>query len=177
MLRGSSRRQGIASGSGKSRVQVLHRVMYPKTHSNGCQKQNKKTKKTLRYCHLHPIPPELLTCARTPCRTFRVHLYLLYTGIRQTRSPLLWQSCPVTGDLFRGKAPIRCVQFDANSRIVVPHSLLRRVTHFTTTEPFLLPELLNVLRQIPALTYLDLHLYGTTQTGTSRRFKCHNLCI
>jgi hypothetical protein len=62
----------------------------------------------------------------------------------------------LSDDLFGGMAPsIRCIQFDADCRIVAPHWLLRGVTHFTSTEPISPSELLDVLRQMPALTYLD----------------------
>jgi hypothetical protein len=62
----------------------------------------------------------------------------------------------LSDDLFGGMAPsIRCIQFDADCRIVAPHWLLRGVTHFTSTEPISPSELLDVLRPMPALTYLD----------------------
>jgi hypothetical protein len=62
----------------------------------------------------------------------------------------------LSGDLFGGMAPIRCIQFDSDCRIVVPHCLLHGVTHFTTTEPISPSDLVDVLRQMPALTHLHI---------------------
>lgn len=60
-------------------------------------------------------------------------------------------------NLFGGMAPIRRLQFVVNGRILVPHWLLRGLTHFTSTESVSPNELLNILPQMPALTYLELH--------------------
>lgn len=60
-------------------------------------------------------------------------------------------------NLFGGMAPIRRLHFVVNGRIVVPHWLLRGLTHFTSTESISPTELLNMLPQMPALTYLELH--------------------
>ena len=59
-------------------------------------------------------------------------------------------------DLFGGKAPIRRLHLDApHGRIVAPHWLLRGVTHFTTTELITPSGLVDVLHQMPALTYFE----------------------
>lgn len=58
---------------------------------------------------------------------------------------------------FGGMVPIRHLHFVVNGRIVVPHSLLRGVTHFTSTESISPTELLNMISQMPSLTYLELH--------------------
>jgi hypothetical protein len=42
MLGGSRRREAEKSGGGRSYEIVLHRVMCPKMHVNGCQKKIKK---------------------------------------------------------------------------------------------------------------------------------------
>ncbi|KAN0140548.1 hypothetical protein V8E53_001757 [Lactarius tabidus] len=60
-------------------------------------------------------------------------------------------------NLFGGMAPIRRLHFVVNGRVVVPHWLLRGLTHFTSTESISPTELLNILPQMPALTYLELH--------------------
>ncbi|KAH8989722.1 hypothetical protein EDB92DRAFT_840120 [Lactarius akahatsu] len=60
-------------------------------------------------------------------------------------------------DLFGGKAPIRYLQFTAGCQIVAPHWLLHSVTHFTSAEAISHSELLDALRQMPALTYLEFH--------------------
>ncbi|KAH9046744.1 hypothetical protein EDB84DRAFT_1575670 [Lactarius hengduanensis] len=60
-------------------------------------------------------------------------------------------------DLFMGNAPIRYLQFTAGCQIVAPHWLLHSVTHFTSAETISPSELLDALRQMPALTYLEFH--------------------
>ncbi|KAH9055329.1 hypothetical protein EDB87DRAFT_1824701 [Lactarius vividus] len=60
-------------------------------------------------------------------------------------------------DLFVGKAPIRHLQFTAGCQFVAPHWLLRGITHFTSAESISPPELLKVLHQMPAFTYLEFH--------------------
>ena len=71
----------------------------------------------------------------------------------------LWGSGPpvfISEDLFGGQAPIRRISFTANSYIVAPHWLLRGITHFTSEEQILLPDLLDALRQMPALTHFTI---------------------
>jgi hypothetical protein len=58
-------------------------------------------------------------------------------------------------NLFGGKAPIRRLQLIGNGQIVVPHWLLRGVTHFTTSEIITLPNLLEVLCHMSALAYFE----------------------
>ncbi|KAH9009861.1 hypothetical protein EDB83DRAFT_2531065 [Lactarius deliciosus] len=59
--------------------------------------------------------------------------------------------------LFGGKAPIRYLQFTAGCQIVAPHWLLHSVTHFTSAETIPPFELLDVLRQMSALTHFEHH--------------------
>ena len=71
----------------------------------------------------------------------------------------LWGSGPpivLSEDLFGGRAPIRRINFTANSCIVAPHWLLRGITHFTLGEQILLPDLLDALRQMPTLTHFTM---------------------
>jgi len=65
-------------------------------------------------------------------------------------------------NLFGRKAPIRRLQFDTRSiRIVpnlsAPHWLLLGITHYTSTQSMRLLDFFVVLRQMPALTYLNFH--------------------
>lgn len=55
---------------------------------------------------------------------------------------------------------MRRLHFIANGRFVVPHWLLRSVTHSASTEPILPSELLNMFHQMTALTYLEFHPYS-----------------
>ena len=71
----------------------------------------------------------------------------------------LWGSGPpvfISEDLFGGQAPIRRISFTADSCIVAPHWLLRGITHFTSGEQILLPDLLDALRQMPALAHFTI---------------------
>jgi F-box-like len=71
----------------------------------------------------------------------------------------LWEPGPpvlLPENLFGGQAPIRCIHFTANRCIVAPRWLLHGVTRFTSGEQILLPDLLDALRQMPALTHFTL---------------------
>jgi hypothetical protein len=54
-------------------------------------------------------------------------------------------------NLFGGQAPIREVCFVAISYIIPPHGLFHGVTHFTSSQQIALRDLLDSLRQMPAL--------------------------
>ena len=72
----------------------------------------------------------------------------------------LWEPGPpvvLPDELFGGQAPIRHIHFNANRCIVAPRWLLRGVTHFTSGEQIQLLDLLDALRQMPALTHFTLH--------------------
>jgi len=60
-------------------------------------------------------------------------------------------------DLFGGKAPIRRLQFLFTNYgcVVAPGGLIRGVTHFTSCMSNTPSDLLNVLCQMPALTYFE----------------------
>ena len=62
-------------------------------------------------------------------------------------------------NLFGGDAPIHQLQL-VGGHIVTPHWLLRGVTHFKTTGPTL-SELLDVLRHMSALTYLEFQSHAS----------------
>ena len=71
----------------------------------------------------------------------------------------LWESGPpiiLSENLFGGQAPIRRINFNADPCIVAPHWLLHGITHFTSGEQIILPDLLDALRQMPALTHFTL---------------------
>jgi hypothetical protein len=71
----------------------------------------------------------------------------------------LWERGPpvfLPEDLFGGQAPVRHIHFTADRCIVAPHWLLRGITHFTSGEQIPLFDLLDTLRQMPALEYFKL---------------------
>ena len=71
----------------------------------------------------------------------------------------LWEPGPpifLSEDLFGGQAPIRQIHFTADRCIVAPRWLLRGITHFTSGEQILLLDLLDALRQMPALAHFTL---------------------
>jgi hypothetical protein len=71
----------------------------------------------------------------------------------------LWEPGPpifLSEDLFGGRAPIRQIHFTADRCIVAPRWLLRGITHFTSGEQILLLDLLDALRQMPALAHFTL---------------------
>jgi hypothetical protein len=71
----------------------------------------------------------------------------------------LWEPGPpifLSEDLFGGQAPIRRIHFTADRCIVAPRWLLRGITHFTSGEQILLLDLLDSLRQMPALAHFTL---------------------
>ena len=71
----------------------------------------------------------------------------------------LWEPGPpvmLPESLFGGEALIRYINFTADRCIVAPPHLLRGVTHFTSGEQIPLPNLLDALRQMPALTHFTL---------------------
>ena len=71
----------------------------------------------------------------------------------------LWGHCPpvvLPEGLFGGQAPIRRIDFAADLCIIAPNWLLRGVTHFTSCEQIALLDLLEALRQMPALTHFTL---------------------
>lgn len=71
----------------------------------------------------------------------------------------LWEPGPpviLPEGLFGGKAPIRSINFTADRCIVAPPNLLRGVTQFTSGEQIPLPDLLDALGQMPALTHFTL---------------------
>ena len=71
----------------------------------------------------------------------------------------LWEPGPpvvLSENLFGGQAPIRHIHFSADRCIVAPLWLLRGVTHFTSGEQISLLDLLDALRQMPALTHFTL---------------------
>ncbi|KAI0272852.1 hypothetical protein BGY98DRAFT_153059 [Russula aff. rugulosa BPL654] len=71
----------------------------------------------------------------------------------------LWEPGPpifLSEDLFGGQAPVRQIHFTADRCIVAPRWLLRGITHFTSGEQILLLDLLDALRQMPALTRFTL---------------------
>ena len=71
----------------------------------------------------------------------------------------LWEPGPpifLSEDLFGGQAPVRQIYFTADRCIVAPRWLLRGITHFTSGEQILLLDLLDALRQMPALTRFTL---------------------
>jgi hypothetical protein len=81
--------------------------------------------------------------------TTPIHSLILY----------LWEPGPpifLSEDLFGGRAPIRRIHFTANRCIVAPRWLLRGITHFTSGEQILLLDLLDALRQMPALAHFTL---------------------
>ena len=68
----------------------------------------------------------------------------------------LWESGPpvfLSEDLFGGRAPVRQIHFTADRCIVAPRWLLRGITRFTSGEQILLLDLLDALRQMPALAH------------------------
>jgi len=67
---------------------------------------------------------------------------------------------PVT--LFGGQAPVREVHFSVNGRIIAPHQLFRGVTHFTSNQHLSLQDMLDSLRQMPALQSLTLKYHTPT---------------
>lgn len=83
----------------------------------------------------------------------------------QTATPVcslslsLWEPGPpvvLSEKLFGGQAPIRHINFSANRCIVSPRWLLRGVTHFTSCEQIAFLDLLDALRDMPALTHFTL---------------------
>jgi hypothetical protein len=71
----------------------------------------------------------------------------------------LWEPGPpifLSEDIFGGQAPIRQIHFTADRCIVAPSWLLRGITRFTSGEQILLPDLLDALRQMPALAHFTL---------------------
>ena len=71
----------------------------------------------------------------------------------------LWEPGPpviLPEDLFGGQAPVRRINFTANKCIVAPRWLLCGITHFTSGEQILLPDLLDALCQMPALEQFTL---------------------
>ncbi|KAF8494099.1 hypothetical protein F5888DRAFT_670225 [Russula emetica] len=81
----------------------------------------------------------------------------------------LWESGPpvlLSEDLFGGRAPIRQIHFTANRCIVAPRWLLRGITHFTSGEQILLLDLLDALRQMPALAHFTLQHCRATWEDT-----------
>lgn len=58
-------------------------------------------------------------------------------------------------DLFGGKAPIRHLQWLTDRHVVAPNWLLHGVTHFTTSESLTVPQLVDVLRNMPGLAYFE----------------------
>ena len=63
----------------------------------------------------------------------------------------------ISDGLFGGSAPIRHLHLTVNGRIIMPHSFLHGVTHFTTNELITPSELCDILPQMPTLTYLEIH--------------------
>ncbi|KAF8267420.1 hypothetical protein EI94DRAFT_1325450 [Lactarius quietus] len=59
-------------------------------------------------------------------------------------------------DLFGGNAPVRRLHFLGDDRIVAPNWLLHNVTHFTNEELITPSELINVLREMPSLSYFEI---------------------
>ncbi|KAH9174537.1 hypothetical protein EDB89DRAFT_549474 [Lactarius sanguifluus] len=88
------------------------------------------------------------------CRSLPVHTLSLRLedNLNRERNRFI-----LPDDLFGGKASIRYLQFTAGCQIVAPHWLLHSVTHFTSAETISPSELLDALRQMPALTYLEFH--------------------
>jgi hypothetical protein len=106
---------------------------------------------------------------------------LCLTGSKRTISPVIDSLChslPIQSlslclddggenlilpdDLFGGKAPIRYLQFISNysCHLVAPVWLLRNVAHFTSTEVISdTPTELMILRQMPALTHVEIQPY------------------
>jgi hypothetical protein len=71
----------------------------------------------------------------------------------------LWEPGPpicLSEDLFGGRAPIRQIHFTADRCIVAPRWLLHGITRFTSGEQILLLDLLDALRQMPALAQFTL---------------------
>jgi hypothetical protein len=71
----------------------------------------------------------------------------------------LWEPGPpvfLSEDLFGGRAPVRQIHFTADRCIVAPRWLLRGITRFTSGEQILLLDLLDALRQMPALAHFTL---------------------
>ena len=71
----------------------------------------------------------------------------------------LWEPGPpvlLPDDLFGGQAPIRHIHFTADRCIVAPRWLLRGITHFTSGEQIPLLDLVDALRQMPALAQFTL---------------------
>ncbi|KAH9023100.1 hypothetical protein EDB85DRAFT_2293015 [Lactarius pseudohatsudake] len=83
----------------------------------------------------------------------------------------------IPDDLFGGKAPIRYLQFTADCQIVAPHWLLHSVTHFTSAETIPPFKLLDVLRQMSALTHFEHHpiafLWGNLDLDKLRASSVH----
>ena len=76
----------------------------------------------------------------TPIRSLSIDL------VDRGKHPIL-----LPANLFGGQAPIREVYFAAIGYIVPPHGLFHGVTHFTSSQQIPLPDLLDSLRQMPAL--------------------------
>ncbi|KAH8989726.1 hypothetical protein EDB92DRAFT_840452 [Lactarius akahatsu] len=94
---------------------------------------------------IHPIIDSL-------CRSLPVHTLSLRLEDNHERNRFI-----LPDDLFGGKAPIRYLQFTAGCQIVAPHWLLHSVTRFTSAESIPPFELLDVLRQMSALTHFEHH--------------------
>ncbi|KAI9432481.1 hypothetical protein H4582DRAFT_1883901 [Lactarius indigo] len=72
----------------------------------------------------------------------------------QSLSLCIHEYCTLPNDLFGGNAPIRRLQL-TGGYIPAPHWLLRGVTHFTSSESTSPSDLLDILRQMPALAYFE----------------------
>jgi len=59
-------------------------------------------------------------------------------------------------NLFGGQAPIRDVSFSAIGYVIAPHHIFHGVTHFTSNQHISLQNLLESLREMPALQSLTL---------------------
>jgi hypothetical protein len=118
----------------------------------------------LRSLHLTGIRHTIFPVLDSLCRPLPVQSFSLF--IRESHDADTSQdertNWFVSDGLFGGSAPIRYLHFTIEGRalIIMPHSLLRGVTHFTTTESISPSELLDMLPQMPTLTYLDFHRFN-----------------
>jgi hypothetical protein len=100
---------------------------------------------------LRLVGPRRDVCAVLDALRMTTPIHSLTLSIWEPGSPVF-----LSEDLFGGQAPIRQINFTANRCIVAPRWLLRGITRFTSGEQILLLDLLDSLRQMPALAHFTL---------------------
>ena len=94
-------------------------------------------------------------CRPLPVQSLSLTILESYAETSRDKRHTIWS---ISDGLFGGSAPIRQLHFTMmNGHIIMPHSLLHGVTHFTTNESISPSELLDMLPQMPTLTYLKIH--------------------